>query len=87
MKKKVFVISHSHWDREWYMSFEKHRLRLVKLVDEVLDLIDNDPEFNSFQLDGQAIIIDDYLAIRPENKERVDRAIANGKLRVGPVYV
>lgn len=87
MKKKVFVISHSHWDREWYLSFEKHRLRLVKLVDEVLDLIDNDPEFNSFQLDGQAIIIDDYLAIRPENKERVDRAIANGKLRVGPFYV
>lgn len=86
-KKKVFVISHSHWDREWYMPFEKHHLRLVKLMDEVLDLIDTDPKFNSFQLDGQAIIIDDYLAVRPENKDRVAKAIKNGKLRVGPFYV
>ncbi len=86
-KKKVFVISHSHWDREWYMPFEKHHLRLVKLLDEVLDLIDTDPKFNSFQLDGQAIIVDDYLAVRPENKERVAKAIKSGKLRVGPFYV
>lgn len=86
-KKKVFVISHSHWDREWYMPFEKHHLRLVKLLDEVLDLIDTDPKFNSFQLDGQAIIIDDYLAIRPENEGRIKKAIAAGKLRVGPFYV
>lgn len=85
--KKVYVISHSHWDREWYLPFEKHRLRLVKLLDDVLDLIDKDPEFNSFQLDGQAIIIDDYLAIRPENEARIRTAIANGKLRVGPFYV
>lgn len=86
-KKKVFVISHSHWDREWYMPFEKHHLRLVKLLDEVLDLIDHDPKFNSFQLDGQAIIIDDYLAVRPENEGRIRQAIAAGKLRVGPFYV
>ncbi|MCP8857649.1 alpha-mannosidase [Latilactobacillus fuchuensis] len=86
-KKKVFVVSHSHWDREWYMPFEKHRLRLVELLDEVLDLIDTDPKFNSFQLDGQAIIIDDYLAMRPENQPRIEKAVAAGKLRVGPFYV
>lgn len=86
-KKKVFVVSHSHWDREWYLPFEKHHLRLVKLIDDVLDLIDRDPEFNSFQLDGQAIILDDYLAVRPEQKERVKNAVKRGKLRVGPFYV
>jgi alpha-mannosidase len=35
-KRTAHIISHSHWDREWYMSFEKHRYYLVKLLDELL---------------------------------------------------
>ncbi|WP_207520705.1 hypothetical protein [Pseudogracilibacillus auburnensis] len=27
----LHVMSHTHWDREWYMSFERHRYRLVKI--------------------------------------------------------
>lgn len=38
-KKKVFVISHSHWDREWYMPFEQHHMRLVTLIDNLLDVL------------------------------------------------
>jgi len=64
-KKKVFVVSHSHWDREWYMAYEQHHMRLVKLMDELLDLFNREPEFNSFHLDGQTIILDDYLEVRP----------------------
>ena len=33
MKTTVHIISHSHWDREWYMAFEKHRMKLVELLD------------------------------------------------------
>ena len=57
-KKKVYIVSHSHWDREWYLPYEEHHMRLIELVDNVLDLIENDPEFNSFHLDGQTILLD-----------------------------
>lgn len=49
-------------------------MRLIELVDNVLDLIENDPEFNSFHLDGQTIILDDYLQVRPEKKEAVKKS-------------
>lgn len=87
MKKKVYIISHSHWDREWYMAYEQHHMRLVELMDDLLELFDKDPEFNSFHLDGQTIILDDYLQVRPEKRELVQRAITAGKLRIGPFYI
>lgn len=87
MKKKVYIISHSHWDREWYMPYEQHHMRLVELMDDVLELAENDPNFNSFHLDGQTIILDDYLQVRPEQKAAVQKAITDGKLRIGPFYI
>ena len=87
MKKKVNIISHSHWDREWYMAYEQHHMRLINLVDDLLELFKTDPNFNSFHLDGQTIILDDYLQVRPEKKEAVQKAITAGKLRIGPFYI
>ena len=43
MKTTVHIISHSHWDREWYQSFESHRMKLIELVDNILDKAENDP--------------------------------------------
>lgn len=68
MKKKVYIISHSHWDREWYMAYEQHHMRLVQLMDDLLELFEKDPAFHSFHLDGQTIILDDYLQVRPEKE-------------------
>ncbi|WP_334330388.1 alpha-mannosidase [Companilactobacillus sp. HBUAS59699] len=87
MKKKVFVVSHSHWDREWYMGYEHHHMRLVQLMDDLLDLFKKEPRFNSFHLDGQTIILDDYLQVRPEREHEVRQYIAAGKLKVGPFYI
>ncbi|HCM90011.1 MULTISPECIES: alpha-mannosidase [Vagococcus] len=86
-KKKVYIISHSHWDREWYMPYEQHHMRLIRLMDELLELFKTDPNFNSFHLDGQTIILDDYLQVRPEKREEVQTAIDNGKLKIGPFYI
>lgn len=86
-KKKVFIISHSHWDREWYMSFEEHHMRLINLMDDLLYLFKHDPDYNSFHLDGQDIIIDDYLSVRPEKRTEVMKYIKEGKLRIGPFYI
>lgn len=87
MKKKVYIISHSHWDREWYMAYEQHHMRLIELIDDLLELFEVDPSFNSFHLDGQTIILDDYLQARPEKRQAIQQAINEGKLRIGPFYI
>ncbi|SUN51666.1 glycoside hydrolase family 38 N-terminal domain-containing protein [Streptococcus dysgalactiae] len=85
--KKVHIISHSHWDREWYMAYEQHHMRLINLIDDLLELFQTDPDFHSFHLDGQTIILDDYLQVRPEREPEIKQAIATGKLRIGPFYI
>lgn len=85
--KKVHIISHSHWDREWYLSFERHRMLLVELIDDVLELFENDPDFKYFHLDGQTILLDDYLEIKPDKKPLLEKYIQNGQMQIGPFYI
>jgi alpha-mannosidase len=85
--ERYFVVPHTHWDREWYRPFEHFRLLLGSVVDEVLDTLERDPEFASFTLDGQAIVLEDYLAVRPANEARLRALIAAGRIEVGPSYV
>jgi alpha-mannosidase len=85
--ERYFVVPHTHWDREWYRPFEHFRLLLGSVVDEVLDTLECDPEFSSFTLDGQAIVLEDYVAVRPANDSRLRALIAAGRIEVGPSYV
>jgi mannosylglycerate hydrolase len=80
------LVSHTHWDREWYRSFQEFRARLVDAVDVVLDQLDRDPGW-SFVLDGQTIVVEDYLAVRPHQGERLAAAVRSGRLTIGPWYV
>ena len=82
---RVLVVSHTHWDREWYHSAGRFQHRLVSLVDELLD--DPPSEGASFLLDGQAIVLDDYLAIRPERRADLSTLLRAGRLEAGPWYV
>ena len=66
MPRKVHIVPHTHWDREWYAPFQSFRLRLVDLLDDLLPSLDADPSFVHFLLDGQMAVIDDYLAVRPQ---------------------
>lgn len=86
-KRTAHIISHTHWDREWYLPYEKHHVRLVALVDSLLDKLDQGGEFKSFYLDGQTIILEDYLQVRPENKERLEKHIRDGRILIGPWYI
>ena len=81
------VVSHSHWDREWYRTFEQFRSMLVVMVDDLLELLDRDPRFAHFTLDGQTVLIDDYLAVRPERRDVLRERISSGRIMVGPWYV
>lgn len=85
--KKLYVVSHSHWDREWYLSHAKHNFNLVQFMDKLIEVLETDPEFKSFHLDGQIIILEDYLRVRPSMENRVKKLIAEGRLKVGPFYV
>lgn len=86
-KMTVHIISHSHWDREWYMAFEQHRFKLVKLIDDAMELFEKDENYQSFHLDGQTIVLDDYLEIKPQNRERLLKYIEEGRFIVGPWYI
>ena len=79
----VQLVPHTHWDREWYLPFQSFRLKLVGLVDRVLDLLEAEPDF-VFTLDGQLATIDDYLEVRPENEERIRRLVEEGRMAIGP---
>jgi mannosylglycerate hydrolase len=83
----LHLVSHTHWDREWYLTFQQFRLELVHLLDGLLEILQTDPEFRSFMLDGQTIPLQDYLQIRPERLELLKRLIRGGRLLVGPWYV
>ncbi len=83
----AYVVPHTHWDREWYEPFEVFRARLVDVVDQVLDILSQDPSYRSFTLDGQAIVLEDYLAMRSEKRDLLIRQVQEGRLRIGPWYV
>jgi mannosylglycerate hydrolase len=83
----IHVVSHTHWDREWYLTYEQFRFRLVALIDRLLDLLDTDPSYKHFHLDGQTIVLEDYLEIRPDQEPRLRQAIEEGRILIGPWYV
>ncbi|GAA2206316.1 hypothetical protein GCM10009850_017740 [Nonomuraea monospora] len=83
MSTEIVVVPHTHWDREWYEPFQRFRLRLVALLDEVLDTMEREPAYH-FTLDGQLACVDDYLEVRPENRDRVAALVESGRLAVGP---
>ncbi len=80
----VAIVPHTHWDREWYSPFQTFRIRLVKLLDELLPLLEHDLAYARFLLDGQTAVLDDYLEIRPEAAEALTRLAASNRLSIGP---
>lgn len=84
--KYFCVISHTHWDREWYQPLEEFRLRLVDLIDRCLLILKENPDY-IFHLDAQTIVLEDYLEIRPSKRELLKNYISAGQLIVGPWYL
>ncbi len=86
-QRVLCVVSHTHWDREWYLPYQSFRVRLVGLFDHLIELFDSDPEYQHFLLDGHTIPIEDYLEVRPDRAEDIERLVQTGKLQVGPWYI
>ncbi|MDI1463459.1 hypothetical protein QEZ54_20975 [Catellatospora sp. KI3] len=82
----LHVVNHVHWDREWYRPMEAFRARLVELVEQVCDALD-DGRLPSFHLDGQTITVTDVEAVDPGLAQRVRRHARDGRLSIGPWHV
>ena len=83
--KKTIIVPHTHWDREWYLPFQRFRHMLVNLVDDLLDILTK--QDYRFMLDGQTVVLEDYFEIRSERKEELLQRIRDGKIAVGPWYL
>ena len=86
LQHQIHLISLTHWDREWRFPFEETRMLLVEMMDGLLDLLDENPEYKHYHLDGQSILLEDYLEARPENRDRLVRRIREGRILIGPWY-
>ncbi|MDQ2648063.1 MAG: alpha-mannosidase, partial [Actinomycetota bacterium] len=86
MARRVDIVPHTHWDREWHTPFQTFRLKLVDLLDGLLPQLDADPSYAHFLLDGQMAVVDDYLEIRPEAEERLRTVAQSGRVAMGPWY-
>lgn len=82
---EVHIVSHTHWDREWYHPVGRFKQRLVELIDELLDEPPRSGE--SFLLDGQGIVLEDYLGVRPDRASELSALLREGRLEAGPWYV
>lgn len=86
LPKAMWIVPHTHWDREWYEPHDVFRARLVAMLDGLLTMLEREPAYK-FTLDGQSAAIDDYLELRPEETERVKAAVARGQLALGPFQI
>ncbi len=84
--RELHLIAHTHWDREWYLPFQRFRMHLVHLIDTIIDLCKQDPAYRHFNLDGQTIVIEDYLDIRPEMKDTIVQMVRDKRIGIGPWY-
>ena len=75
MAKKIHIVPHFHWDREWYFTTSRSKIYLMKDLGDVLNTLEKDPEFKYFMLDAQGSLLDDYIKWRPEDEARIKRLV------------
>ena len=85
-KKRAHIVPHTHWDREWRYPIWHNRGMLVDFMDELLDTLEKNPEYKQFNMDGQSVIFEDYLLVRPERREQIEKFIKEGRITAGPWY-
>src|SRR5262249_48645856 len=86
-ERTLLIVPHTHWDRGWDLTFQQFRMKLLAQVGPRVDTMERDPGYARFLLDGQTIILDDYLEVRPENAARLERLAREGRILVGPWYI
>jgi alpha-mannosidase len=86
MKKRVYVVPHSHWDREWYFTIEDSNVLLAENLDHLLEVLERDEDYTGYVFDAQASVIEEYLKVRPENRDRLKGLVEAKRIFIGPWY-
>ncbi len=84
---KVYVVSHTHWDREWYFTKSTFQMMNVDMMDHLLNILHANEDFSAFVLDGQLVALEDYLTVCPKRKGEIENLVKTGRLAIGPWYV
>jgi len=82
----LYFVVHTHWDREWYQPFQQMRARLVAMADRMIPMVERGT-IPFFHFDGQTIVLEDYLEVRPRAERRLRDLVRAGKIQIGPWYV
>ncbi|MGL6063503.1 MAG: hypothetical protein ACRC0S_00200 [Fusobacteriaceae bacterium] len=85
MSRDIKILMHTHWDREWYFTkaetqvlLRNHMFEVIKFLEQHEDII--------YVLDGQSVMLDDFIEFAPKWKERIEKLVKKGALKVGPWY-
>ncbi|ARI76159.1 glycoside hydrolase family 38 N-terminal domain-containing protein [Halobacillus mangrovi] len=85
-KKRVYVVPHSHWDREWYFTIEDSNLLLAENMDHLIELLEENSDYHGYVFDAQISVVDEYLKVRPHNSDRLRSLVEAKRIFVGPWY-
>lgn len=85
LEKKIVanIYHHTHWDNEWYFTEEDSLIQFSYHMKELLAAFEN-KIIDYFYLDGQTAIIEDYINLHPENRQKITDLVSQKKLFIGP---
>lgn len=84
--KTVHLIQHTHWDREWYFTENDSKIVLYYFMNDLIKHLEEDPSLGPFVLDGQTVVLEDYLQVAPERRDCLQKLIKQGRILIGPWY-
>lgn len=85
MSRDIKILMHTHWDREWYFTKAETQVLLRNHMFEVIEFLEKNKDI-IYVLDGQSVMLDDFIEFAPKWRERVESLVRRGALRVGPWY-
>ena len=83
---QIHVIAHTHWDQEWYFTRQDSMVLASYNVADVIDTLEQDPAYSCYHLDGQMAVVEDFLAINPDYRARLETLVREKRIFVGPWY-
>lgn len=86
MKKKIYVVPHSHWDREWYFSIEDSNILLYQNLNFLIKFLKKNNDFPTYVFDGQYSIVEEFNKYAPEEYENLRQLVVNNRIHIGPWY-
>ncbi|MDH1127713.1 glycoside hydrolase family 38 C-terminal domain-containing protein [Enterobacter quasihormaechei] len=83
---QIHVIAHTHWDQEWYFTRQDSMVLASYNFADVIDTLEQDPAYSCYHLDGQMAVVEDFLAINPDYRARLEKLVKEKRIFVGPWY-